>query len=455
MSLIAARKKRTNLYLAVAGLMVMVAAVSAISARDPSGVSLRIGMIMITVGAALWLDWRQLIPAVVLAWLVPNLGRSFVNDTALGGLNMLLELPGLAGVGFFAWMARDALKRLEQENVLIGTGSSDLAGLNPETGIFDANQLRPALSVELARSRRFGRTFSLVLVGLDEKRQKFDYRDDSLWKASQDATTRLLRETRFNVDRVFHYKEGGYAILLPETSEKEVPGLVKRLRRLARSMKPAEGEQGGPLPVHFGATFFPDCATTIDDLLRRAEVALRIAASNTSRYQLDSAEAPELPPAESLRREAAARMNGVAAAPRAPGTAPAAPAAAAVATFDPAYVERVQEFVSPGSTATSPDGASEARDPEDVEALEPAAVWITDTSGAAGIANTAAEPVLLATPDASEALSEARSTGLEAPLGESNGVEASPRPPADDFESLLAQMDETLKLIQKVRSHAA
>src|SRR5690606_35390454 len=116
-----------------------------------------------------------------------------------------------------------------------------------------------------------------------------DYRDEAVWKASVAATTELLRQTRQNVDHVYHYKEGGFAVVLPEADEKDVVGLISRLRRLARSMEPAEGEPGGPLPLHFGATFFPECATSVDDLIRRAEIALRIAAEATTRYHLDSA----------------------------------------------------------------------------------------------------------------------------------------------------------------------
>jgi GGDEF domain-containing protein len=305
MSLIMARKKRTTLRLSVAGVMVLVAAVSAISALDPGGALFRIAMIMVTLGAGLWLPWRQLVPAVALSWLVPNLGRGVFGDAAFLDVRVVVELLGLAGIACLTAVAQRALRDLEEESLLLGTANGDIAGLNPETGIFHAHQLKPALQAELARSRRFRRTFALVVANIDELRQRFDYRDEALWRASLDATTRLLRETRNNVDRVFHYKDNGFAMILPEAGGKDIAGLVKRLRRIAHSMKPSEGEPGGPMPVRFGATFFPDCATTVDDLLLRAEVALRIAAGNMTRYQLDGAEAPALAPPESFRRERA------------------------------------------------------------------------------------------------------------------------------------------------------
>src|SRR5687767_7325783 len=98
MSVVIARKKRAALYLSVAGLLIMVAALSAVSARDPSGVTLRVGMVMMTVGAAMWLPWQALVPATIAIWIGPNYVRDLIEDTSLFGTNMLLELPGLVGL---------------------------------------------------------------------------------------------------------------------------------------------------------------------------------------------------------------------------------------------------------------------------------------------------------------------------------------------------------------------
>ena len=84
------------------------------------------------------------------------------------------------------------------------------------------------------------------------------------------------------------------------------------------------------MPIQFGATFFPQCATTTDDLIRRAEVALRIADRNIDRLQLDSAEAPSPPAPETLRRALAA-SQAHAAAMAAPGAGSAATAGAGAA----------------------------------------------------------------------------------------------------------------------------
>src|SRR3972149_295259 len=295
MSIAAARQKRAALYLSICGLLLMVAAVSAVSARDPSGVSLSVGMVLMTLGAALWLPLPALLPAALVIWLAPNAARSFMEDEALFGTNMMLELPGLLGLAAFASLVRRALKSLEEETLLLGALGDEL-GIDAESGASEAPLLRPSLDGELVRSRRFGRDFALVLVGIDPLRQKFDYRNEAVWQASYAATAQL-----------------------PKTR-----------RGPPRPQKPAEGEPGGPLPIQFGATFFPQCATTTDDLIRRAEVALRIADRNIDRLQLDSAEAPSPPAPETLRRALAA-SQAHAAAIAAPGAGSAATAGAGAA----------------------------------------------------------------------------------------------------------------------------
>ena len=175
---------------------------------------------------------------------------------------------------------------------------------DPATGVCDERLLRPALEMEVARGRRFNREFAFVLVGIDQMRQRFDYRDETAWEESFIATAKMLRGTRNHVDRVYRYGMSSFALVLPESGARDVQGLVRRLTRTARRSSPAEGEPGGPLPCHYGATFFPQAATTTEDLLRRAEVTLRLAESSPTRVQIDSAEAREMAAPETLRTPA-------------------------------------------------------------------------------------------------------------------------------------------------------
>ena len=362
-----AQRKRTQFYLTVVGLLVCVAAVTAVSARDPSGVSFRIGMVLMAVGAASLLPKQGMaILATVAIWLIPNLARSTVQDTELFDENMLLEFIPLLGVALFTGLARKNLDNLEAESMMAGATPDGDDLLDPATGVYDERMLRPALEMEVARGRRFNRNFAFVLVGIDSMRQRFDYRDEATWEASFMATAKMLRGTRNNVDRVYRYGMSSFALVLPESGAKDVQGLVRRLSRAARRSSPAEGEPGGPLPCHYGATFFPQAATTTEDLLRRAEVALRLAENNPSRVQLDGAEAPEMAAPETLRTQAQDMEVALpqpayepSAQPAAFAEQPAAAAATPAPDFEPSF-EPAVAYQAPGVAQPEPVAASMA-----------------------------------------------------------------------------------------------
>ena len=466
MSISAARRKRSALLLSITGLMFIVAAISAISARDPDGLTIRTGMVLVTVGAAMWLPWQALIPATVAVWLGPNFARNAVEGYELFGTNMMLELPGFLGLATISTIARISLRDLERQNMMLGM-TQDTVGIDPVTGVYEETHLRRSLEMELSRSRRFGRTFSFVLVGIDELRQRFDYRDEAIWQSSFNATAEMLRGTRNNVDRVYRYGTSTFALILPESEPKDVNGLVRRLRREARKAKPAEGEPGGPLPVHFGATFFPTCATTVADLIRRAEIALRIADGNPTRVQMDGAEAPEMPPAESMRQirpeieEPGVRIEslgeiGVATAP----------------SLRLVESESVDEPVEAMTAAASETAAAPL--PE----TEPLSMALTVSEPAHSVESEAIEvndePPIEAYAEAEKELpsivysnkfwqAEAPLSVLQSPqppapklVALNSGVEAKRTEPVDDkINDALKQLDDTLELIRSIKKRSA
>jgi diguanylate cyclase (GGDEF)-like protein len=454
MSLVIARKKRTQLFGAIVGLLLIVGLVSLISVEDPSGATVRIGIVMITLGAGLWMErsW-ELIPVALLAWLGPNFARSLFDDSyQLFSTTMMLEAVGVLAIAGVASMTREALKALETENLLIGSNAPGAIGINPDSGVFQANQLRTLLEVELARSRRFGREFSLVLVGIDELRQKYDYRDPGVWQASLAATARLLRNTRHNVDRVFHYGDDGFALILPEASEKDVVGMVRRLRRLARAAFPAEGEPGGPLPAHYGATFYPTCATTVEDLMRRAEIALRIAEKSTLRYQLDSAAAPELPAAETMRRPDLEVVASDIADADEPATA-----IAELAVEKPisAVLVEAEEIAASLEVRLDEEPAvsESATDVETTVAYEEAAAEAEANKETVAEQQTVVAAMLTPAGEPIAKLLDEAAVTMDDPAIAADLIRAADS--FDEIDGILRQMDETLTLIRKVRSAVA
>lgn len=389
----AAARQRLSLYLSISALVVLAAAASALSVRDPDGAWVRVGMILMIASAAMWLPWQASMIAVVTVWLVPNLLRLAVHEEPLFGLTMVAELPGLAGLALAAALTRKHLQTLEEENALLSAVVDDLTETDEETGVTIEKLLPEAIEAELVRSRRFERQFALMFVGVDEITQRFDYRDEEAFRVALRATAQILRNTRTHVDRVFRRGAEGFALLLPETGPRDIMGLVRRLSRAAKRASPLEGEPGGPLPIHFGVTFFPQCATTVEDLLKRAEVALRLGEKSPSRLRMDGAEAVAMPAPELLRRPEPQQVAW-------------SPALAAEAVPRVVAVER-----SAAPTEVAPTGKDADREPE----------------------AAAKEGVL-----AGMALNDPAASDL-----------------IDAVTDLLTHLDETLKLIRTMKSQAA
>lgn len=294
------------LYLSILLLFVLAGSVSAISVLDPEGWAVRVGMVLATVGAAMFLPAPAVAVLVPLIWLGPTYVRLDSAEAAIRQPDtlaqkpeFLLELPGLVALALASLFTRRQLRECGKQDKDSATPDS----LQEMEDPYPEALLEESLEQEVAHSRRFNHEFALMLAEIDAMRAKFDYRDDAKWAAGIQATAAILLKTRKNVDRVFLWGDRGFALLLPETGPQHMDGLVQRLRKDARKASPSEGEPGGPLPLHFGVTFFPRCATTAEELLRRAQVELRLAEESQSRVRLDGAEAPCLPSPEPLRKD--------------------------------------------------------------------------------------------------------------------------------------------------------
>jgi GGDEF domain-containing protein len=332
-------RQRLLLYLTSLALLVTGGAVSLISAVDPDALWMRVGMILMAVGLGLWAPRLALLPAVLAAWLLPNAGRAYLLDAPLIHAWSLAELPGLA---LLALLATAAHYQLQRSDTRPGQPVPDFHDLDP--AVLPEWQFRADAEVELARCRRFERQFAVMLIGVEGLRKRFDYRDEQAWRVSFLKTSSVLTQTRALIDRVYRYGDRSFGMVLPESGADEVNGLVRRLTREAQMAEPPLGAPGGPLSVHFGAALYPDCASSVDELFRRAEIALRLAEKSPTRLKVDGAAAPDVDP-KTLRRRQADRK---------------APPAA---KEEPASAEPASERAAPQVLAAEPTAAnSEATD---------------------------------------------------------------------------------------------
>jgi hypothetical protein len=118
-------------------------------------------------------------------------------------------------------------------------------------GILRERLLLPAIEAELARSRRFGHEFALVLATVDLAHRRFDYHEDEEWRAALAATATFFNK-RGPLDRPTDGSDG-FALLLSSGPE-AVEGLVGACAPRQAS-RVAEGEPGGCCPCTLGHVF--------------------------------------------------------------------------------------------------------------------------------------------------------------------------------------------------------
>lgn len=156
------------------------------------------------------------------------------------------------------------------------------------TGLYNHRYFQEQLRHELARARRYKRTLGLLLMDLDrfkDYNDRFGHRQgDRLLK----DVAEFFRVSRRESDTVARYGGDEFAIILPETTQREALTLAKRLRNGFEARK--FGLEGAaPVTLSIGVASFPSEAGTAEQLIEKADQGL-YQAKRAGRNQVSTAE---------------------------------------------------------------------------------------------------------------------------------------------------------------------
>jgi diguanylate cyclase (GGDEF)-like protein len=155
------------------------------------------------------------------------------------------------------------------DNVHLFESIRHLAASDPLTGLANYRRLVDALEVEIQRSRRTRRAFSLLLFDLDGLKKINDAYGHLVGSKALCRVANVLRVNSRNIDTAARYGGDEFALILPETDMNAAQDVARRIcDRIAR-----DGELP-PISASVGVASFERDGETLEALVGAADQAL-------------------------------------------------------------------------------------------------------------------------------------------------------------------------------------
>jgi two-component system cell cycle response regulator len=120
-------------------------------------------------------------------------------------------------------------QRLLKENARLFAEVQRLAVTDPLTGLFNRHKLGEVLEVEIERSRRYGRSLSVVMMDMDGLKRINDTRGHPVGDAVLQAVAQAIRSAVRRVDMPTRFGGDEFLVLLPEADSQEAVRVAYRI----------------------------------------------------------------------------------------------------------------------------------------------------------------------------------------------------------------------------------
>lgn len=150
------------------------------------------------------------------------------------------------------------------------------------TTAFNRRHLDVYLEEELERSRRYGRTFSMLFFDMDHLKTVNDRYGHLAGSRVLREVAQLIQDKLRKSDRLFRYGGDEFVVTLPETGAAGALRVANRLRRAVRGHRflATEGRTVS-LTASFGVATFPHDGSSQEEMIRVADQAMYRVKSKT------------------------------------------------------------------------------------------------------------------------------------------------------------------------------
>jgi len=196
--------------------------------------------------------------------------ESRMNAVKLGALHYLskpVEQGALDGI------LRNCMERSRLLQQMAQLKQTTL--LDDLTIAFNRRHLDAYLEEELERSRRYGRTFSMLFFDMDRLKTVNDRFGHLAGSRVLREVAQLIQDKLRKSDRLFRYGGDEFVVTLPETGAEGALRVANRLRRAVRTYRfLATEERTVSLTASFGIATFPHDGSSQEEMIRVADQAM-------------------------------------------------------------------------------------------------------------------------------------------------------------------------------------
>jgi len=161
------------------------------------------------------------------------------------------------------------------DNIHLLERTMELSSTDELTGLYNRRHFYDVLEAEMARTARYKRPFTLVLLDLDGFKEYNDRFGHLNGDAVLKSLGQTLRSTLRKSDTSFRYGGDEFAIILAGTGSQRAKGVIERIRmKWLQTPKARYPMLETPLGFSAGIAQFPEHADTADGLVFMADSAL-------------------------------------------------------------------------------------------------------------------------------------------------------------------------------------